>query len=206
MTEIYVKALIPILLLTMAEVAFFFIIGTKDLEDSISSKISTGLKIFIENLNTIEEGEDACIKETGRTWQGLPPPPPTTATNTQAPKININPDIISMLKILNERTLNCSILNRENSNGRLFLRALFLIFLIISMIIWLFSGIKPTGTWLEWWFTTFLESILLVSMLAYFQILFLNTIIKNPDMMYFTMEEIKYNIYKKLREMKDPTI
>ena len=171
MTEIYVKALIPILILTLAEIAFFFLVGTKDVESSIERKLKNGIKSLLEKKS-----------------------------------IPINSDVISVLKVLNERTHNCSIKNRENINGKLLLRALFLVFLIMSMIIWLFPGVKPTNSWLEWWIVTFIESVILVGLLAYFQLLFLNTIIKNPKMIYFTNEEIMYHLHTNLKNMKEPTL
>ena len=52
----------------------------------------------------------------------------------------------------------------------------------------------------EWWIATIIESVILLSLLLFFQFKFLNNIVKNPKYVYFTDSEIKYDLYKKLKE------
>ena len=58
----------------------------------------------------------------------------------------------------------------------------------------------------NWWMSTLIESVILLVLLAYFQFKFLNEIIKSPDYVYFTNEEIKLGIVNNVSKIKVPSL
>jgi len=169
MIEVLIKSLIPILLLTIAEVLFFFFIAVKDIQTSFDMKIDS----------TIDSNESDFKK--------------------------LNRFMLDVISIVNERLLICGNKNRDYHNSRLVWRAMALIFVLLLIIVLLYMKMDLQISTSEWWIATIIESVILLSLLLFFQFKFLNNIVKNPKYVHFTDSEIKYDLYKKLKEAK-PTL
>ena len=170
MIDVLVKTLIPILLLTVVELVFFFNIAVKDINNDFNSKIGGIIELFFKT--------------------------------DVSKKINIY--MIEMIERINERTLICSERDRKRYNSVLLFRGVFLVFMLLLAIFLLIPKLEDAN--FNWWMSTLIESVILLVLLAYFQFKFLNEIIKSPDYVYFTNEEIKLGIVNNVSKIKVPSL